>query len=65
MALTHEQVLEKLQSKFGADIISSSIPYDMLKVQVAASKNVEVIRFLKEDDDLQFIFLTDLCGVHK
>jgi NADH-quinone oxidoreductase subunit C len=64
MALTHEQVLEKLQSNFGADILSSSIPYDMLKVEISASKNAEVVSFLKENADLQFNFLTDLCGVH-
>ncbi|MEX1189899.1 MAG: NADH-quinone oxidoreductase subunit C [Bacteroidia bacterium] len=64
MALTHEQVLEKLQGKFAEDIISQSIPYGMMKVEISASKNVDIIRFLRDDDDMQFIFLTDLCGVH-
>jgi NADH-quinone oxidoreductase subunit C len=64
MALTHEQVLGRLQSAFGESILSNSLPYGMLKVEIPANKNVEVVKFLKEDPELQFIYLTDLCGVH-
>lgn len=64
MALTHEIVLEKLKAKFDTDIISSSITYDMQKIEISAQKNVEVVQFLKEDEEFKFIFLTDLCGVH-
>ena len=64
MALTHEIVLEKLKAKFDTDIIGSSITYDMQKIEISAQKNVEIVQFLKEDQELKFIFLTDLCGVH-
>ncbi len=64
MALTHEQVLGRLQSAFGESILEHSLPYGMLKVEIPAKMNVEVVKFLKEDAELQFIYLTDLCGIH-
>lgn len=64
MALTHEQVLEKLTSAFGADSFSYTMPYGMMKLEIPAKSNVDFVRFLKEDKDLDFIYLTDLCGVH-
>lgn len=64
MALTHQEVLDKLKANFDNDIISSSITYDMQKIEISPAKNTDIIRFLKEDEELKFIFLTDLCGVH-
>jgi len=64
MALTHEDVLGRLTSAFGENILTHSLPYGMLKIEIPASKNVEIVKFLKEDADLPFIYLTDLCGVH-
>ena len=37
---------------------------DILSFTIASPVIHEVIQFLKEDENMNFIFLTDLCGVH-
>lgn len=51
-----------LKEKFSTEILSIDENSDMLTVTVNKSCIREVIRFLK--DELGFVFLTDLCGVH-
>ena len=57
-------VTEKLKEKFGEDIISSEVLYDMLTLTVTKEKIIDILKFLYNDDVLQFRFLTTLCGVH-
>ncbi len=64
MSLTYEKITEKLSSKFGTDLYLIEEPYKMLTVTVNRDKIVEIVRYLKEDPELQFIFLTDITGVH-
>ena len=62
--MTHQEITDKLSTAFGEDIIEAVVSYDMLTVIVAADKNLEVLLFLRDDTDLNFHFLTDLCGIH-
>lgn len=64
MALTHEKITEKLNTKFGADILQSEEPYNMLTLTVNRDKIVDIVKYLKEDAELRFIFLTDITGIH-
>ncbi len=65
MALTAEQIKERLEGKFGGSVVNFRFEMDgILTFDVAASKNFEVMKFLKEDPELRFNFLTDVCGVH-
>ncbi len=64
MSLTYEKITEKLTSKFGSDIYQIEEPYNMLTVMVNRDKIIEIVRYLKEDPELAFGFLTDLTGVH-
>lgn len=64
MALTNEFLLEKLQTQFGAAILGSEQVSDYLNVEIDAAKNAEILRFLRSDAELNFMYLTDLCGVH-
>ncbi|MCW2120983.1 NADH-quinone oxidoreductase subunit C [Flavobacterium sp. 7A] len=64
MALETAQIQDKLSATF------SDIPFifrqerDILSVEVPAEKISAIILFLKNDTELRFHFLTDLCGVH-
>jgi len=64
MALETAQIQDKLSANF------SDIPFvfnqerDLLSVEVPADKISAIILFLKNDSELRFHFLTDLCGVH-
>jgi NADH-quinone oxidoreductase subunit C len=64
MALSIQRVKEKLLEKFEGQLGNFSEPYGLLTVQVKKEALTEVVRFLRDDPELRFIFLTDLCGVH-
>ncbi|WP_018629775.1 NADH-quinone oxidoreductase subunit C [Niabella aurantiaca] len=64
MALSNEQIKEKLVEKFGDQVIGFEEQYGMLSFQSAKELNLKVLNFLVEEATLQFRFLTDLCGVH-
>jgi NADH-quinone oxidoreductase subunit C len=60
----HDTVLARLQSAFGDAIVSSQIDYDFPVFIVKREKIYDVLKFLKEDAELDFHFLTTMCGLH-
>ncbi|MES2881056.1 MAG: NADH-quinone oxidoreductase subunit C [Bacteroidota bacterium] len=64
MALTNDFVKQKLVEKFGTQITNIEEPYGMLTFEVPAARNLEVMQFLYDDEELAFRFLTDLTAVH-
>jgi NADH-quinone oxidoreductase subunit C len=56
-------VTEKLNSNFPAAIEVAELLYDFPVFTVKHEKIHEVLQFLKEDNELNFHFLTDLTGV--
>ena len=58
-------VIEKrLRDTFGGDIISAEMVRDFPVFTVKKDKIIDVVKFLYDDNELQFRFLTDLCGIH-
>ncbi|MBL7769516.1 MAG: NADH-quinone oxidoreductase subunit C [Flavipsychrobacter sp.] len=64
MVLTNEFITQKLTEKFGETITNIEEPYGLLTFEVPKEMNLKVMQFLHDEQDLQFRFLTDLCGVH-
>ena len=64
MALTQETTLARLQDHFGDAILSHDVPYGFLTIEIPADRNLDVIGFLKNEADLAFGYMTDLCAVH-
>ena len=64
MNLTNDIIQHRLKEKFGEDVNDFQEPYGMLTFTARCEMNIEVMRFLFDDADLQFKFLTDLCAVH-
>ena len=60
----HDTVLAQLQGKFGEAVVSSGIDYDFPVFIIAREHIYEVLKFLKEDANLDFHFLTTMCGLH-
>jgi NADH-quinone oxidoreductase subunit C len=56
-------VLEKLKARFAGDILEVNEFRDELTVVVPKERIVEVCRYLKEDPQLQFDLLADVCGI--
>lgn len=56
-------LVEKLNARFGEQAIEASEFRDELTIVVPKDRIVEICRFLKEDAELQFDLLADLCGI--
>ncbi len=57
-------IAESLKQKFGDAILNIDIPYSFLTVSIRKEKIHEILQYLKDEESLQFTFLTDLCGAH-
>lgn len=55
---------EKLKTKFGNEIVSSEQSYDFPVFTVKREQVFDSIKFLKEDSELNFGFLTTMCALH-
>ena len=55
-------LLQELKDKFGDSILSADDAADFFTLVVASDIIKQLISFLK--DEQNFIFLTDLCGIH-
>ena len=64
MALETIQIQDKLTETFGENVSHYSQEKDIFSFEVAADNITAVILFLKNDPELRFHFLTDLCGIH-
>lgn len=64
MSLENTNIEQKLVEAFGTDIIEFHQLHDILTLEIKSSKNHEIIKFLKENKELNFNFLTDICGIH-
>lgn len=57
------QVNEKLNANFAGQVVSAEMLYDFPVFTIKTEAMHDVLKFLKEDADLNFHFLTDLTGV--
>ena len=64
MALETAFIKEKLAQQFGNNVLNFEMKRDIFTLEATPSTIHEVIRFLKEQEDLNFHFLTDLTGIH-
>jgi NADH-quinone oxidoreductase subunit C len=64
--MKQEEIKEKLLSEFGPDIVQDSVDFrDQLSVTVPRGKILDVCRYLKEDPDLSFNFLSFVGAVDR
>jgi len=64
MALETAFIKEKLAQQFGNNVLNFEMKRDIFTLEATPNTIHEVIRFLKEQEDLNFHFLTDLTGIH-
>ena len=64
MAIDNTYLLEKLQTLLGDKLLSVDESFNMAAITVKKGAVLEVMQLLYNDSELQFQFLTDLCGVH-
>ena len=64
MAIETALIQEKLEQKFANKVTNFEMQKDIFSFEITSESVREVILFLKEEEDTNFHFLTDLCGVH-
>ena len=57
-------VTDRISGFLGNDLLESSVSMDMPVFTSESSRIVDLLKFLHDEPDLQFCFLTTLCGVH-
>lgn len=62
--MENKHITERLRSRFQDDIVEYQVSDELPEYIVTAPVIHDVITFLKEEQDLGFTFLTDLCGIH-
>ncbi len=62
--LSNQQVLQSINLRFGDRISIPSEPFGLLTFKTGVEHIAEVLRFLKEDSELRFNYLTDITGIH-
>ena len=63
MSELSNKVNEKLKINFAESIVSAELLYDYPVFTIKADVINDVLKSLKEDEELNFHFLTDLCGM--
>lgn len=64
MTLNNNIVLAAIERQFPGAVLAHSEPYGMLTLETTREQIVDMLRFVKEDPELQASFLTTLCTVH-
>jgi NADH-quinone oxidoreductase subunit C len=64
MALENTLIQDKLTETFDTSVFNFQEERDIFSIETTADKITALILFLKNDSDLRFLFLTDLCGIH-
>jgi len=64
MALTIDRVTEKLKEHFGEDVLDVTMNYDIMTYTLKREHIIDIIKFLYDDEELKFQFLTTMCGMH-
>jgi len=54
----------KLRENFGDAVLSAEMMRDFPVFTIKKDKIVDVIKYLYDDPEMEFRFLTDLCGIH-
>lgn len=62
--LTVEEISNVLKEKFSSQILSESIEYDFTVYTINKESLLQIVKFLYDDEKLQFRYLTTMCGLH-
>jgi NADH-quinone oxidoreductase subunit C len=62
-ALNNEILLQQVTQKFGEQVKLVGKPYGLLTVETDRENIIDLLTFLKQDAQLQFIYLTDITAI--
>lgn len=59
-----DTIVSIIKQEFENEILQIEEPYKLLTISFKQEKIIEIIQFLYNHSELQFQFLTTLCGIH-
>lgn len=62
--VAEDNVIAHLKETFGEDILTIEAPYNFATITVKQARIIEIIKYLYDHQELQFQYLTTLCGIH-
>jgi NADH-quinone oxidoreductase subunit C len=62
--IPNEELLKRIGEKFDQQVTVVGEPYGLLTVETSREQIINLLTFLKTDDALRFIFLTDITAIH-
>ncbi|MFI5222197.1 MAG: NADH-quinone oxidoreductase subunit C [Bacteroidia bacterium] len=62
--VNNEYLLQKIQGFLGTDLLIHEEPFELLTIVISKNRNVDLLQYLYNDEELKFQFLTDVCGAH-
>lgn len=62
--ITNEELLQKVTAQFGEQMTDVAEPYGLLTFETTRQNIINVLSWLKNDPQLQFIYLTDITAIH-
>ncbi|MEZ2337428.1 MULTISPECIES: NADH-quinone oxidoreductase subunit C [Mucilaginibacter] len=62
--IPNEELLKRIAEKFDQQVTLVGEPYGLLTVETGREQIIDLLTFLKTDDALRFIFLTDITAIH-
>lgn len=62
--IANEELLKRLDEKFGDTVVQAGADFGLLTVETSVDAIIDVLSFLKNDEALKFIFLTDITAIH-
>lgn len=62
--ITNEELLKSIQDQFADKVTVVGEPYGLLTLETTREHIIEILSFLKNSPVLQFIYLTDITGIH-
>jgi len=62
--ITNEELLAKINAKFGDQLTVVGEPFGLLTLETTRENISGILSWLKTEPSLQFIYLTDLTGIH-
>lgn len=62
--VTNEELLKTIQDQFADKVTVVGEPFGLLTLETTRESIIEILSFLKNSPVLQFIYLTDITGIH-
>jgi NADH-quinone oxidoreductase subunit C len=62
--ISNEDLLKKISDKFQDKVTPVGEPFGLLTLETGREQIIDVLSYLKNDAALQFIYLTDITGIH-